>query len=272
MTYAEEYSYQDALNKYYKLNLSQPTTENDGRIQTLNKKGAMAPQLDEITDEFIKFSENHTVLEIGGAYGKIMIETLKRSPKVIYHLNDLDERHLFIAAHNFETAKLDQSTSNQVKFISGDITKKLTTQTKYDSILIARVLHFFSPNQLEQVIANIYNLLKPKGKVYIIAMTHYVKRYESFIPEYEKRLLNKEPFPGYVEPLKNWGNTEVTNSNQIASMTDEPFMFLDEEVLSTSFKKHHFKIIKCKKVELTYQSKSWSLDGRENVVIVAEKL
>jgi SAM-dependent methyltransferase len=274
--YATEYTYKEAISKYYELNLSQPKAEIDGRIQTLNKKGAVSPISDKVTSEFIKFSTNHTVLEIGGAYGKVMIEALAKDHNVSYHLNDLDPRHLFIAAHNLEiyleTSKLDKSTTNQVKFISGDITSELITQTKYDAILVARVLHFFSPQQLENAVANIYNLLKPGGKVYVIAITPYVKRFESFIPEYERRVLNKNQFPGYVLSLKDWVNNSVTDVNQIAAMHDEPFMFLDINILTRLFKKHNFRILECKMIGLGYSSKSWSLDGRENVIMIAEKL
>ncbi|WP_417904914.1 class I SAM-dependent methyltransferase [Candidatus Tisiphia endosymbiont of Micropterix aruncella] len=270
--YAAEYSFKEAINKYYDLKLLQPKEEDDGRIQTLNKKGAMSPRLDEVTKKFIEFSKNRTVLEIGGAYGKAMIETLKKQYNVIYHLNDLDERHLFIAAYNIETLKLNQSTLDKIKFISGDITSTFKTGDKYDAILIARVLHFFSPEQLDNAVANIFSLLKDRGRVYVLAITPYVKRFESFIPEYEKRVLNKEPFPGYVQSLKDWVNIPVTNSNQLASIRDEPFMFLDQNVLTSIFKKHNFRIIGCKVVGLEYKSKSWSLDGRENVILIAEKL
>ncbi|WP_341748934.1 class I SAM-dependent methyltransferase [Candidatus Tisiphia endosymbiont of Sialis lutaria] len=269
---AAEYSFEEAKNKYYDLKLLQPKEDDDGRIQTLNKRGAMSPQLDEVTKKFIEFSKNRMVLEIGGAYGKAMMETLKKQHNVTYHLNDLDERHLFIAAHNIETLKLNQSTLDKIKFISGDITSNLEIHDKYDAILIARVLHFFSPEQLDKAVANIFNLLKDGGRVYAIAITPYVKRYERFIPEYEKRVLNKEPFPGYVQSVKNWLNTSVTSSNQLVSINDEAFMFMDQNVLTTIFKKHNFRIIECKIAGLKYKSKTWSLDGRETVILIAEKL
>jgi hypothetical protein len=37
------------------------------------------------------------------------------------------------------------------------------------------------------------------------------------------------------------------------------------------FSNNNFKIILSKMVPLGYQSKSWSLDGRENVILIAEK-
>ncbi|WP_417905390.1 class I SAM-dependent methyltransferase [Candidatus Tisiphia endosymbiont of Micropterix aruncella] len=269
--YAEEYSFKEAINKYYDLKLLQPKEEDDGRIQTLNKKGAMSPRLDEVTKKFIEFSKNRTVLEIGGAYGKAMIETLKKQYNVIYHLNDLDERHLFIAAYNIETLKLNQSTLDKIKFISGDITSTFKTGDKYDAILIARVLHFFSLEQLDNAVANIFSLLKDRGRVYVLAVTPYVKGFESFIPEYEKRVLNKESFPGYVQSLKDWVNSPVTDSKQLASISDGSFMFMDQNVLTSIFKKHNFRIIECEEVGLKYKS-IWSLDGRENVILIAEKL
>ena len=86
---AEEYSINQATEEYIRLGLKIPTKERDGRVQTLNRKGAMSPGFDQITKDFIEFAKNKKVLEIGGAYGSVMIETLKRYPGTIYHLNVL---------------------------------------------------------------------------------------------------------------------------------------------------------------------------------------
>lgn len=171
-----------------------------------------------------------------------------------------------------QQARLDKSTLEKTRFIYGDITKGLDVSDKYDAILASRVLHFFSPAQLEAAVVNMKDLLKAGGRVYIIAITPYVKRFESFIPEYEKRVLSGEEFPGYVKSLNDWVSVRDTDAKQRAAMSPEPFMFLDAPVLTKLFKKHGYKIIACKTVSLIYNSPSWSLDGRENVVLIAEKI
>jgi hypothetical protein len=55
-------------------------------------------------------------------------------------------------------------------------------------------------------------------------------------------------------------------------VNNDGFMFLDPVVLAREFKKVGFDIKILKTVPLEYESKVWGLDGRENVVIVAEKM
>jgi len=168
--HATQYSHAEALALYTAHNLCMPSPQGDGRIQTLNKKGAMSPALDIASLQFIKDSANKKVLEIGGAYGKVMFEVLSKNSGTEYHINDLDERHLFIAAGNLqngiEKGNISQAVLPKVKYISGDITNKnFPIAEKYDAILIARVMHFFSPEKMDSAITNFARLLKPQGRI-----------------------------------------------------------------------------------------------------------
>jgi len=270
------FNIEEALEQCSKQGLGIPLPESDYRIQTLNRRGATSPVLDRLTLEFMEFSKYKRVLEIGGAYGKVMIEVLKKHPNTVYHLNDIEEKHLFIAANEAILQKIEESALKNIRLLAFDISEKTDVEEhdiieKYDAILVARVLHFLSPFQITIAIKNLYNMLKSEGRVYVIAVSPYVKRYESFIPEYERRLANNEQFPGYVESLQKWLNKDVTSASQIASISEGPFMFFDKNFLETIFQKNNFKIKKCEFMELGYYSTSWSLDDREYVTLVAEK-
>ena len=269
--YAKEYNISQALERFKSLKLKKPNPEPDGRVQTLNKKGAMAPNVDRfIVEGFMQYGKNKRALDIGGGYGDVMITMLKRHPQTIYHLNDLDERHLFIAAYEAHIAKVQKTALEKALFIGTDFLRMSQHRT-YDAILISRVLHFFSPDKLSRVIQKIFHLLRPGGKVYVLAMTPYIKRYKSFIPEYEKRLCRNDPYPGYVQSLHTWVNHSAISASQLKQISPEPFMFLDDKVLSMFFKNAGFYIKKCCMVPLSYQSPLLSLDGRENVILVAKK-
>jgi len=54
-THAQEFTHQEALDQYRALGLSLPSAESDGRIQTLNQKGAISPFLDYATQQFLNF-------------------------------------------------------------------------------------------------------------------------------------------------------------------------------------------------------------------------
>jgi ubiquinone/menaquinone biosynthesis C-methylase UbiE len=269
--YVQGLSFQSILKKYDNTALELPTAQTDGRIQTLNRKGATSPYLDYATQAFIEFSGNKKVLEVGGAYGLVMSEVFKRFPKTTYHLNDLDGRHLYLAARYLRDQKIaPQVLKDQTLFIPGNIVD-MDIKDKYDAILVARVLHFMNPEDLNKAIENMYRALRSGGRVYVVAITPYVKRYQSFIPEYHKRLKQGIEYPGYVRSLYDWIDEESTSSDQKKQISDQPFMFLDDAVLRRLLTQAGFKMIECKTQDLGYPSDAWCLDGRENVVAIAEK-
>ncbi len=274
---AHELSYEDALRKFDENNLKIPEPEADGRTQTLNKKGAATAKFDYATWEFLKFAEGKAVLEIGGTYGKVMLFALKKNKKTKYTLNDLDERHLFIAAKKLQEKihenKLSPNSTQQVKFIQADVTnaQNLKNFGTYEAIFVGRVLHFLTPDQFEITVKHLFLLLKPGGRIFIVAITPYVKRFEKFIPEYKRRVDTQEENPGFVRSLLEYVSTEVTAVEQVKNIADDPFFFLDDKVLRTVFERNGFKVIECKMMPLSYKSKSWELDGRENVILIAEK-
>lgn len=273
---AATFTFHQALESFYKSKPKIPAPESDGRTPTLNKKGATSPAPDYVTLEFLKFAKNKRVLEIGGAYGNVMLEALRRNSSTIYHLNDLEERHLTIAAfrlqEKIEQREICMSGLGNVQFIYGDITQpSWKVKEPYDAILMARVIHFLNPEQIQNALTNLYASLKSGGRIYIVALTPYVNRYKSFIPEYEKRLKAGDPYPGYVTDLRKYANKDVTTANQIKGISDGSFMFLDDVVLSRLFTKAGFKILECTLKPLSYNSVAWALDGRENVILIAEK-
>jgi SAM-dependent methyltransferase len=261
---------EEAARKAHTYTLTLPSPEEDGRIQTLNEKGAESPFFDQATREFMGFAAGKKVLEVGGAYGRVMREVLKNHPDTVYHLNDLDPRHLWIAARMAVSAGLAHKALENARFRQGNIATLKPTDL-YDGILVARVLHFFSPSQMKAAPVNLFAMLKPGGRIYVVAITPYVKRYKAFIPEYERRVARGHPYPGYVTSLKTWLDEKSTTPQQARSISKEPFMFLDSDRLGLFFKEAGFRVLTCQMVDLGYTSPSWSLDHRENVILTAEK-
>ncbi len=273
---ASTFTFNQALDAFYKQKLTLPKTDKDGRSVTLNNKGAAAPKFDDATLSFLEFGQGKKVLEIGGAYGNVMLEAMHRDSNTEYHLNDLDSRHLSIAAYRLQS-KLDQRKIclegvEHIQFIYGDITQpNWKSHETYDAILIARVLHFLDPKEMNIALKNIYKSLKPGGRVFIITLTPYVNRYKSFIPEFEKRLKAGETYPGYVPSLHPYANPEVTTTEQLRNITIEQFMFLNDTVLHRIFSNAGFNVLESRHTPLRYTSETWQLDGRENVILIAEK-
>ncbi|CAL7961046.1 Methyltransf_12 domain-containing protein [Alphaproteobacteria bacterium] len=273
---ATTFSYKEGVSKANALHLSMPAAEKDGRIQTVNRKGAMSPRIDYVTSQFLKNLAGKTVLEIGAAYGNVLLQALQYAPDVVYHVNDMDERHVLIAARRVHDAivagKISAIAADNVSFLVGDFPEHIDLKNNfYDAVLIARVLHFFDPEKLKASIRKIFDVLKDEGRVYIIAVTPYIKRFESFIPEYEKRLSDGDAYPGYVSSLLPYINPDVTSEQVKGNMHQDSFMFLDDVVLRRLLIEAGFKVLESGMIPLDYCSEAYELDGRENVILIAEK-
>ena len=168
---------------------------------------------------------------------------------------------------------LESSSINQVSFVKVDITKGCNTQNigLHDAIYVGKVFHFLTPDQFETAVKHLFLLLKPKGRVYVTTLSPYLKHYEKFIPEYEKRVKSKEKYPGFIKSLRSCINVNKNTPLQITNMIDDSFLFLDPKTLKEVFENNGFKVLECKFVPLSHRSKLWSYDGREYVIIIAEK-
>lgn len=250
--------------------LNAPTPESDGRIYTLNHKGAMAPHIDKISEEFIKTAvqDGKKVLEIGAGYGLVCIESLKRGAKD-YTANDLDVRHLKILARNLQ--EVYPIGFYHLKLSSGNYLDGIDEkETEFDAILVARVFHFMTPTEASTALQMMHRQLKPGGKVYAVMLTPYVRGFSSFIPEFERRVSKGEPFPGYVENLEIFVDPKL--STKIKQTMDRQLMFFNAKVAKSFFEKNGFVVEKCEEMPLAYTSEFWELDGRENVGVIARKI
>lgn len=251
-------------------NLQAPQPDSDGRIQTLNKKGAMSPKLDKISQAFVEFAaqSEKEVLEIGAGYGLACLKALQLGAKH-YSANDLDERHLKILAVNLQNA--NPKFLEKIRLLSGSFPTDLTEENEeYDAILIARVLHFMNPDEVQQALKAAYKILKPGGRIYAVMLSPYVKGYKSFIPEFEKRITKGKANPGYVENLLDYADQKLIPDNVLKN-TEQQFFFFDTRTASQVFQDNGYIVEKSINMPLAYPSEIWALDGRENVGIIAYK-
>lgn len=276
-SFSATFTFHQALEIFYKKSKpTMPQAESDGRTPTLNKKGAISPTLDYATLAFLDFAKNKRVLEIGGAYGNVMLEALRRNSSTIYHLNDLDERHLGIAAFRLQE-KIDQrqicvAGLGNVQFIYGDITQTSWKVDKpYEAVLMTNVMRFLTPKEIEQTLKSLFNSLESGGRIFISATTPYVNRYKSFIPEYLRRIKDATPHPGFVKNISEYETKENNNLTQLGSTPEGHFMFLDDVILSRLCTAAGFRVIACTLKPLCYTSEMWELDGRETVIFIGEK-
>ena len=228
-------------------------------IPTLNQQGFAVPKLDPFSKRFTK-STSGTLLEIGAAFGFATLKALANGANV--YANDLEPKHLKQLS---EAA--DGKGYRGLKTIAARFPDELEFENeKFEKILISRVLHFFTGEQIQRSLRKIHDWLSVGGELIVVCDTIYFKHWEAVYPEYKKRKNTNKRFPGeFNEPLKHakkWGQH-----------LPEFYHFLDVESLTSFFKDAGFEIVEAKYINRKNQFPDELLyDGRESVGIVGRKL
>jgi len=240
--------------------LKMPEPENNGFVRTLNNMGYMTSSLDPYSKAFVEFSAKAKlpVLDIGAAYGVASLEALKLGARVI--ANDIDQRHLDILY-----GQASKNNQKNIELQVGAFPSELDfKEDSLGAVLICRVLHFFDGPTIENAAHKVFKWLSRGGKVFIITETPYLKSFQSFIPVYEERKANGEPFPGFIEDVK-------AIAPERGKSLPPQMHLLDPDVLTRIFTKTGFQIEKCATFARTDFPQDLQLDGRESVGLVAIK-
>lgn len=179
---------------------------------------------DPISLEFIKHGvlaamHGGKILEIGAAFGAATLDAISKGATVF--CNDIEPENLAVVRNRYREIKTDQPMDSptgdcsQLVLIPGELPDELIGLPKqfFDAILICRVLHFFKGDKIEQSLAQMLDLLVPGGKIYIVCETPYLKNWQSFLPEFTKRVDNNVEWPGEIN-----NPAEYESSGRAASL------------------------------------------------------
>lgn len=185
-------------------------------IKTHNPIGGFTTTpCDPYSQKFIEYAtslvkSNGRVLEIGAAFGAASLPILAKGVTVF--CNDIEPQNLAVIRKRYlqHNNKQDYVTGDSEKLIlvPGAFPDELLALPKesFDAILVCRVLHFFTGDKIEQALKKMANLLKSGGKLFIVCETPFLKNWQRFVPEYEKRVAKKIEWPG-----------EITNPSEFES-------------------------------------------------------
>jgi SAM-dependent methyltransferase len=162
---------------------------------------------DPVSQKFIEHAaftaqQGGKVLEIGAAFGAATLEALEKGATVF--CNDIDPENLAVVQKRYLDISREKNNvtgdSENLVLISGELPEELTGLPKrfFDAILICRVLHFFSGEKIEKSLTLMSQLLAPGGKIYIVCETPYLKNWQRFIPEFNKRVEQHVKWPGEI--------------------------------------------------------------------------
>lgn len=231
-------------------------------VKTLNKKGPSSTYIDEYAKQFIHYaaSQKDPVLELGAAYGFVAIEALKAGATLI--ANDLEPRHLNILYNN-----TPEGCRSRLTLLPGEFPQYINLANEsIAGCYIAHMLGYLAPEDLPIGFMKLYRWLKPGALLFILSSSPYRAIYKDLIPIYEQRIREHQQWPGYFKEIK-----QLISGRLARYAAADTLHFLDNDVLSRELMHVGFIIKEAKLYPRKDLSKKVTLDGREGVVVIAQK-
>ncbi len=194
-----------------------------------------------ITHAALSAQNGGKILEIGAAFGAATLEAIAKGATVF--CNDIDPENLAVVRQRYlantgEDPDSITGDGSKLILVPGTLPQELIGLPKkaFDAILICRVLHFFPGSKIEESLTLLSTLLSPGGKVYIVCETPFLKNWQRFIPEFNKRVESGVEWPGEItEPA------EYESSGRAASLP-KFVHWITKEVLERSLIKAGFSV------------------------------
>ncbi|MBL0942395.1 MAG: class I SAM-dependent methyltransferase, partial [Alphaproteobacteria bacterium] len=216
--------------------------------------------IDPYAQAFINYASHSQLpcLEIGAAYGAVTLEALKKGATMV--VNDLDPSHLEVLKNY-----LTQAMEPHIKFVAGKFPEDVHLNPEsFGAIFSSRVIHFFTPQEIDGAFKNFVELLVPGGKLFIVCETPYLKNYKAFIPIFEDRKARGAEWPGLIEDISEYNIMRAKHLPRLMH-------FFDAETLSRVVSSYGFVVEKVGMFERADFPDDIQLDGRESVGIIAYK-
>ena len=209
-----------------------PEESSDKRIKVLSGLGYATQYLEPISEEFIEYSskQKEPILDIGAGYGLTTIKALHKGCTVI--TNELQKNNLdYIICQS----EISNEERERLYLKEGSILEIDFPSNSISAIHLARVMHFFHPNEVEKFFSKCYNWLIDNGRIYLSTMSQYhYANPKNFYIKYNHDLKNGIQFPGEIS------NYQFNNDSYYLHAID-PFL------ISNLAQKYNFVV---KKIQL----------------------
>lgn len=244
-----------------------PLSRTGKSLLTYNKQGFDIIDPDTAKKSFLihaiaKFSKNtrQPMLEIGGGYGRLSKIMLEQGATVIE--NDLDLRHLIYGRKLLEPELREHLYLNTFKFPRGMI----LPPNSLSGVVMYRVLHLMTPDEIEEGFAKIKRWLVPGGKLFIAVLPpQHVEYQDKVLKHYEQRWNKGDPWPG--AGLKS----EILLPQQAYGLP-ENLHVMDERPLKKALEKYGFMVEEYGFIDMKRFHGQTSNDGQELFGLIAVKL
>lgn len=146
--------------------------------------------------------ENHNILDIGAGAGTYLITVAKKYKTVTGKMIDLPEmvkiQNKKIEKENLEKRLISEECNYNISFPTEE----------YDDAFLFAVVHQEPKENLEKLLNNIYNVLKPNGRLFL---TSFFLNEDKVSPEFSVQFA--------VEMIMNSNNGRVYTHNEIEDLT-----------------------------------------------------
>ena len=240
------------------LELSAP----EGVERTLNGTGFMISSLDEISQAFVEHAAQDItkpVLDIGAAFGVATHAALEAGASVV--ANDIEPRHLEI---------LDERTPDELRsqltIASAAFPNDLDFPPfSFSGILLSRVMHFFSGDEMDRSILSLFNWLIPGGKVFVVVEASLFLNKPPLREQYELQLEAGARWPGFV------GNVRELLPKR-ASFVPDKLHYLSPDILTRAFTEGGFTVETAHRFHRDEMQGEDENEPRESIGLIATKL
>lgn len=217
-----------------------------------------------LLDEFYAFvkDQKRTILDVGCGYGTLSLNVLLGENIVI--VNDISRDHLIEVRRRAISSKLPLShlyLNN--KSFPHDLE---LSSSGLDVVMLHRVLHFLSPQEIEEGLKKIHQWLKPGGKVFVVVMAPQHKGFSKwFLPLYNEKWNSGDKWPGVNLPVSKALPDQAYNLPEYLHVMDErPLLYV--------FEKYGFEVEKADFIDMKpFGKKEEQRDGHEAVGVIAVK-
>ncbi len=241
-------------------------------LKTYNETGGFTTtSSDPVSESFIQYTnqkKGSIVLEIGAAFGAATLKALEN--EAVVYCNDIDSRNLAVIKNRYlnilkkSTKKITEK--NLIPLPASFPDELLLPKNFFDAILICRVLHFLSGEKIIQALRQLFQCLKPGGKLFIVCETPYLKNWKKFIPEYHKKESEGKEWPGEINTPENYENSGFSTS------LPRFVHWISKDVLKNSLLKSNFTIDYLSYIDRKGQfPPELLLDGKESIGSISIK-
>lgn len=187
---------QSLKNKNIAINNFRKLTEKEAKSFMNGMEANAKPQARYIVENY-NFN-NHKILDIGAGSGTYLIEVAKTYDSVIGKMIDLPEI-VKLQNQNIEKNNLKNRIVAQVCDYNDVLPKDI-----YDDIFLFAIIHQEPQENLEKLLKNVYNILKPNGRIFL---TSFFLNDDKLSPDFSVQFS--------VEMLLNSNNGKVYTHNEI---------------------------------------------------------